>query len=723
VTFRKVRTFAILALASMAAGFAWGEHPAHAKPPDILSEVIPKLGEEFSPESFVTLAADTISFDEEAGIVLAEGNVEVGVGPRTIRAERIRYDMKSGEAEFVGHVHYEQEGDEFSFDRIVVNLKTELGAMYNGTIRIRSNNYQISSGVMEKTGKRSFFLRKGELTTCPCDPEPDWKFGVGKTNLTLDGYAFARDVTFRIRDVPVLWFPWAAFPVKLSRQTGFLIPTFSQSQKKGYSIELPFYWAINRWSDATFTLEAMSKRGYRPEADYRFVLNNASEGNIRGTQFYDRETRDTRYRYYGENRFRYSEHFSTNARWDIPSDDQYYVDLVDEEILRTARFVPSRGFAAWKGSNDSQAVAVDWASDLQGTPDDNTVQRLPEYTATILSRSLGNTRLSAGGEGQATYFYRRAGERDTRGRGSAEISRSFALHPSVSLTPFLAVDFLGQTPTHDNNGTRTAGYVIPNAGASLELDFRREFQGKGDGRLVHVISPVAGFRWVPAVDQNDIGITDMWSRIGRQEQFLFSLYQRLLRVGEKGPSELAFLELSWAYELGGRNTSDSPYVDPLSPFVRTLKDQIDLASGEEDRDYSGSSDVYGRLILFPAPRWKLSGEMLFDPSQAEFTTAWFGGEWRKDDRNRAELQYRSTRTLAEDIHALIKFRPFRQVGLTTSADYSIKNQELTEGEVMFTVYPRSECWSVGFVVHRSTRPDETSYRLTFGLGGIGTVGM
>lgn len=717
------RAAVVLACATLLAAFACGVRPANAENAGILSGIPSNLGEGFPFEVPVTLSADTVSYDEESGVALAEGNVEVGFGPRTIRADRIRYDTRSGEAEFAGQVHYEQDGDEFSFDRIVLNIKTELGSLYNGRIRISTNNYQISSELIEKTGKRSFFLRKGELTTCPCEPEPDWKFGIGRTKVTIDGYAVARNVTFRIRDIPVLWFPWAAFPVKLTRQSGFLLPSFSQSSTRGYSFQLPYYWAINRWSDATFTLDAMTKRGYRPEAEYRFVLNNASEGAVRATLYHDQETEDMRYRYYGENRFRYSEHFFTNARWDIPSDDEYYVDLEDEDILRTSRHVPSRGFAAWKGSNDSQALSADWVEDLQGTPDDNTVQKLPEYTATILPRSLGRTGVTAGGEVQATYFYRRAGDREVRGRGSAELSRVFTLYPSIFFTPFLSVDFLGSAPTSDKTGTRSGGRVVPNGGATLELDFRGEFPGRGGRRLVHIISPVASFRWVPEVDQSDISVTDMWSRVGRQRQILLSLYQRLLRIGERGPSEVAFLELSWATEVGEREASESPYVDPLSPFVRTLRDQIDLAIGPEERKDSQSSDIFARFHIVPGSNLRFSGETLFDPADKTFTTSRVGGEWRRDERNRALLEYRSTRTLAEEVHALLHFRPFRLVELETSADYSLQNGELTEGSATLTLYPRSECWSVGIVVKKKTRPDETSFRITFGLNGIGTIGM
>ena len=723
VNLRGAATAVFLACAAGSAASLWGVQPANAESAGILSEFSPKLGAGLSLGSPVTLTADTISYDEETGVALAEGNLEVGFGTQTIRADRIRYDTKSGEAEFAGHVLYEQDGDEFSFERIVLNLRSELGVLYNGRIRISSNNYQIASERFEKTGKRSFLIRKGELTTCPCEPEPDWKFGIGRSDVTIDGYAISRDVTFKIRGIPVLWFPWAAFPVKLARQSGLLLPAFSHSDSKGYSIQLPYYWAINRWSDATFTLDTMTKRGYRPEAEYRFVLNNASEGGVRATLYNDRVTEDTRYRFYGENRFRYSEHWSANARWDIPSDDQYYVDLVDEDILRTARHVPSRGFTAWKGSSDSQSLSVDWVTDLQGTPDDNTVQRLPEYTATILPRSLGKTGITAGGEWQATYFYRRAGDREVRGRGSADLARAFTLFPSVFFMPFLSLDLLGSVPTSDETGTRTGGRAIPNGGATLELDFRGEFRGRGEGRLVHIISPVAGFRFVPRVDQSDITVTDMWSRVGRQRQFLFSLYQRLLRVDESGPSEIALLELSWAIEAGDRNGTGSPYVDPLSPYVRTLRDQIDLAASRTVRNDSRSSDVFARFRVVPALNWRLSGEALFDPGNGMFTTALVGGEWRKDERTRALLEYRTTRDLAEDVHSLFNVRLFRFLGLETSADYSLKNQEMSNGSATLTFFPRSECWSVGFVVNKKTRPDETSFRLTFSLNGIGTIGM
>jgi len=119
--------------------------------------------------------------------------------------------------------------------------------------------------------------------------------------------------------VPVLWLPWGAFPVKMTRQSGFLLPNFSSNQSRGYTLQVPYYRVINRWSDATVTLDAMSHRGYRPEVEYRFVLNPESVGALRGTYFRDREEQGNRGRFYGENVFR-SGTFTANAVLEVPTD-------------------------------------------------------------------------------------------------------------------------------------------------------------------------------------------------------------------------------------------------------------------------------------------------------------------------------------------------------------------------------------------------------------------
>jgi LPS-assembly protein len=697
---------------------------------DVSAEVrfpVPSALKEFTTpgvrlDAPVDMTADTLAYDEETGVALAEGNVEVTFGTRTMRADRIRYDSTTGEADLSGSVRYKDAGEEFAFDRITINLNSETGVLYNGTIRISSNNYLIASRKIEKTGKSSFLIEKGMLTTCPCDPDPDWKFEVRRARVTLDRYAVGRDITFRVRGVPVLWIPWGAFPVKTTRQSGLLLPSFSSNRSRGYSLQLPYYQVINRWSDATATVEAMSRRGYRPEVEYRYVLNPESVGAVRATLFRDRAEDRNRGRYYGENIFR-SGDFTANAVLEVPTDPRYYLDLVDNSALLAARHARSEGFvSATTGAHSEHALSVLWNKDLQETPGpDNTVRQVPEYTMTLLPAGIPFTGIDLSGVFSATRFQRGDGYDELRARGFGEVSRAIPLYRSFTLLPYLFADVLEtRFERAPADGTADHGRFVPGGGATLSADARKDIPGRG---LVHSVGVSAGFRYVPKIRQEDLPVTDRWSRLAPQRQFLFTLSQRLLGVkGDAAPKELLSFHLEWAYDLGENASSGSPYVDPLAPYVRALRDQIDTGAGRPRDQGNASSDIYAKMGWNPVARWKFHGEALYDPEESTLTAGAVGGEFRKAEDHRFLVEYRFTRGLAEDVRGAFAWRLLRWLHLRAQADYSLRNGSLTEGALGVSVYPRSDCWHVGFTVDRKTQPDDTSVKLTFGLKGIGSVG-
>jgi LPS-assembly protein len=668
----------------------------------------------------VHMTADTLSYDEETGVAVAEGNVELAFGTRTMRADRVRYDSTTGEADLSGKVRYKDSGEEFAFDRITINLDSETGILYNGTIRISSSNYLIASRKFEKTGKSSFLIEKGMLTTCPCDPEPDWKFEVRRARVTLDQYAVGKDITFRIRGVPVLWLPWGAFPVKMTRQSGILLPNFSSNRSRGYTLQVPYYQVINRWSDATVTLDAMSRRGYRPEAEYRFILNPESVGAIRATMFRDRAGNRNRARYYGENVFR-SGLFTANAVLEAPSDPRYYLDLVDNSALLAARFARSEGFVSATGAQSEQALSIVWNKDLQEIPGpDNTAQRAPEYTMTLLPAGIPVAGIDLSGAISATRFQRRDGFDELRARGFGEISRAIPLYRSITLVPYLFADVLGTRFERSAAGPSDRGRLAPGGGATLSADARGDFPGKA---LVHTAGVSAGFRYVPKIRQDDLPVTDRWSRLAPQSQFLFTFSQRLLGVKDgAAPKEFLSFHIEWAYDPGGNEPSGSPYVDPLAPYVRALRDQVDTGAGRPPKKNNAPSDIYAKVGLNPMERWRFQGEALFDPVEKSFTVGAVSGEYKKDDDHRVLAEYRVSRGLAEDVRGTFAWRLLRRLRLQALVDYSVRNGYLSEGALGISVFPRSDCWNVGFIVDRKTQPSDTSVRLTFGLKGIGSVG-
>ena len=114
--------------------------------------------------------------------------------------------------------------------------------------------------------------------------------------------------------------------------------------------------------------------------------------------------------------------------------------------------------------------------------------------------------------------------------------------------------------------------------------------------------------------------------------------------GGAAPKEILSFHVEWAYDLGGNEPSGSPYVDPLAPYVRTLRDQIDTAAGRLREEDNALSDIYAKVGLNPIERWRfrarrssIRGELLHvrrgrriqktrSPVLAEYRVS---GSWRK----------------------------------------------------------------------------------------------
>ena len=81
--------------------------------------------------------------------------------------------------------------------------------------------------------------------------------------ITGDRAVFTGGV-LKIRDIPVLYIPAGYLPMDQTRKSGFLFPSFGNSDIDGTTLNNEYYWAIDDHSDATFKLGYRTKRGVTP---------------------------------------------------------------------------------------------------------------------------------------------------------------------------------------------------------------------------------------------------------------------------------------------------------------------------------------------------------------------------------------------------------------------------------------------------------------------------
>ncbi len=230
-------------------------------------------------ESRWEITAKKMSYLQEEGIYEAEGDVVIKREGQVLSAQKATYNEKTGVAEVSGDVRLEINGDVLTGESGTFNLKTNLGEISKGRLYDREHNFYVSGDHVEKVGPNTYTVENARLTTCD-GVRPDWSITGSEVEVTVEGYGKVKGATFRVRDTPILYLPYAICPVKTKRQTGLLLPSGGYSNLNGAIAELPLFWAISDQADATFYGRYMSERGYMQGLEFRYAAENDSRGDF-----------------------------------------------------------------------------------------------------------------------------------------------------------------------------------------------------------------------------------------------------------------------------------------------------------------------------------------------------------------------------------------------------------------------------------------------------------
>jgi LPS-assembly protein len=223
-----------------------------------------------------TIKADWMTYDIDLGQVRARGNVLIDIGPDRLQAE-------SGS----------------------INLNDATGTFENASIIREHMDMHLQGRVIEKTGEVTYHIEDGWIITCKLKEgqTPPWSFAAADTKITDGGYAFLKHVTFRIKDVPILYTPYMILPAKRQRQTGFLFPSLYLSDRDGTGVETPFFINISPNMDMTLYPRYMVNRGLMTGAEFRYIADENSKGMFMGNYLYDDLSDPSEVEYYRDGRF------------------------------------------------------------------------------------------------------------------------------------------------------------------------------------------------------------------------------------------------------------------------------------------------------------------------------------------------------------------------------------------------------------------------------------
>jgi lipopolysaccharide assembly outer membrane protein LptD (OstA) len=235
----------------------------------------------------VTVDAEELQYDQQANVLIARGGVTLTRGATTLRADEVRYDRDDSVAEAKGHVVLVDPEATVEGDAARLDLTNETGWVENAQGDMKQSPYRLTGDHVEKHGGPCYTVQNGVFTTCRCGgvEPPSWSIAGKETEVTLQGIGQAKHATFRVEDVPVLYFPYFIFPANTDRQSGFLFPRLGYSNRRGFLYEQPFFWAIDKSQDATVTLDMESNARVGIIGEYRYAWSRTTSGIFTGAYF------------------------------------------------------------------------------------------------------------------------------------------------------------------------------------------------------------------------------------------------------------------------------------------------------------------------------------------------------------------------------------------------------------------------------------------------------
>jgi LPS-assembly protein len=225
----------------------------------------------------VALGADNMDRDAVNDSIELSGNVQIIYQDQHLSCDRARVNFRAKTIDAIGNVIVTTPLATINGNRVIMDYESNTGLILDGFVK--SGTVLFEGTQIHKMSETEYIADDARYTTCTTCPEA-WSFSGSRIRAEIGGYAYIKNSFLRAAGIPIFWLPYLAVPLKSDRQSGLLTPGLESSGTGGLMISLPYFWAIDRSRDLTWTVQHFEKRGWKNLFSYRYVLNENSKGYL-----------------------------------------------------------------------------------------------------------------------------------------------------------------------------------------------------------------------------------------------------------------------------------------------------------------------------------------------------------------------------------------------------------------------------------------------------------
>lgn len=668
----------------------------------------------------VDATADAVA--SEDGTITLNGSSLISYQGREIRADKATYDSVSGKVKINGELSYTT--PEFKLDS-----KDATVDINNDTFQSGESSYLLTLDGKIAQGRASRLVRDEkervklwDATYSSCPPNSEaWKLKARKIRLdSKEGIGTAKNITLSFKGVPILYAPAFSFPINNKRKSGFLAPSFRQSENTGFEILIPWYWNISPNLDATFTPRYMTQRGTQIQGEFRYK-NRIGDWDLNTEYLYENDENEarrfTRFRHDG----RLSRRWTSRIDASFVTDKDYFTDFGDSLDIASITHLDRRAEARYRDNINDFLIRVQryQTVDSDIAAEERPYQRLPQlsWNAVLPKSSEGfKSKMSS----ELVYF-----DREDSVTGSR-----LDLNPSVSLP--VRSDSWFITPTA---GLRYTSYQLENIEETNDeliddtqvtrnlpygsidggLFFDRH---SGDQGSVQTLEPRIFYLRVPYEDQTNIPIFDSgeldfnFSQLFRENRF-----SGADRVADANQLTTAlttrFIDGPSGREQLRASIGQIIYFDDRKVFLEG-----------ESIERRGSSDIVGEISAELKNDWVVKTNLQWNPYNSTTVRSAVQLSYRPGEDRLFNVAHRRIQGKTEQVD-FSAYWPLND-RWTASGRWNFSLDSDTSIEATVGIEYESCCWAFRFASRRYISDNgldhETNYFVELILKGLAPVG-
>jgi lipopolysaccharide assembly outer membrane protein LptD (OstA) len=251
--------------------------------PEVVDTIKPKdsiITKETLTDIVKYKAKDYIKINRRKQLMYLYNTAEINYGDVNIKAGKIIINYGKSEIyafgikDSTGYTQapvFTQGTNEVKPDSIRYNFKTQKALIFNS--RTEQTGMNLKAEVTKKENDSVYYVKNLILTTSKNLEDPEYHIKVRKAKLVPKKKIVSGMANMFIYGVPTpLGIPFAYFPLTEDRASGFIVPSFGESNQRGYFIQNGgYYFAVSDYFDLTLLGDFYTNGsyGYNISSDYK----------------------------------------------------------------------------------------------------------------------------------------------------------------------------------------------------------------------------------------------------------------------------------------------------------------------------------------------------------------------------------------------------------------------------------------------------------------------